>query len=151
MTGRPWRRELTPYRWWVLIAASLGWMFDTMDQRIFVLARGPAIASLLPSGAASAGVTWYSGLANAVFLLGWAIGLSALAQNPWDFMAYRFLTGLGVGGEFAAGVTLVAAVMPDAARPHALGILQTLSALGNITGSAISFVVLPLGWPGCSS
>jgi MFS family permease len=64
----------------------------------------------------------------------------------WDFMIYRFLTGLGVGGEFAAGVTLVAEVMPERARAHALGLLQTLSAVGNITGSAISFVVLPIGW-----
>jgi len=61
-------------------------------------------------------------------------------------MAYRFLTGLGVGGEFAAGVTLVAEVMPEVARPHALGSLQALSAIGNVIASAISFVVLPLGW-----
>jgi MFS family permease len=73
-------------------------------------------------------------------------GLSALSQHWWDFMIYRFLTGLGVGGEFAAGVSLVAEVMPDRARPHALGMLQALSAIGNIIGSAISFVILPLGW-----
>jgi MFS family permease len=73
-------------------------------------------------------------------------GLSALSQNQWDFMLYRFLTGLGVGGEFAAGVTLVAEVMPESARAHALGMLQALSAIGNVIGSAISFVVLPLGW-----
>jgi hypothetical protein len=36
--------------------------------------------------------------------------------------------------------------MPDSARAHALGLLQTLSAVGNILGSAISFVVLPIGW-----
>ena len=73
-------------------------------------------------------------------------GLSALSRNQWDFMSYRFLTGLGVGGEFAAGVTLVAEVMPEQARAHALGMLQALSALGNVIGSAISFIVLPLGW-----
>ena len=39
----------------------------------------------------------------------------------WDFAFYRFLTGLGVGGEFAVGVSLVAEVMPDRARPLALG------------------------------
>ncbi len=171
----PWYKELNGYHWWVLIVASLGWLFDTMDQRIFVLARGPAMNSLLPAGTPAADVTWYSGVATAVFMAGWALGgfyfgimgdrwgraktmmltilvysaftgLSALSQSWWDFMFYRFLTGMGVGGEFAAGVTLVAEVMPDRARPHALGILQTLSALGNITGSALSFIVLPLGW-----
>jgi MFS family permease len=171
----PWYKALNGYHWWVLIVASLGWLFDTMDQRIFVLARGPAMRELLPAGTSAADVTWYSGLATAVFMVGWALGglffgimgdrwgraktmmltilvysgftgLSALSRNEWDFMGYRFLTGLGVGGEFAAGVTLVAEVMPERARAHALGLLQALSALGNVMGSALSFIVLPLGW-----
>src|SRR5262245_25406876 len=45
----PWWRELTRYHWWVLIVAALGWLFDTMDQRIFILARSPALKDLLPS------------------------------------------------------------------------------------------------------
>jgi MFS family permease len=171
----PWYKELNGYHWWVLIIASLGWMFDTMDQRIFVLARSPAMHALLPASTSASDITWYSGLATTVFMIGWATGglyfgilgdrwgraktmmvtillysaftgLSALSQHWWDFMIYRFLTGLGVGGEFAAGVSLVAEVMPDRARPHALGMLQALSAIGNIIGSAISFVILPLGW-----
>jgi MFS family permease len=40
-----------------------------------------------------------------------------------------------VGGEFAVGVSLVAEVMPDRARPFALGLLQALSAIGNITAA----------------
>jgi MFS family permease len=120
-------------------------------------------------------MTYYSGVATAVFMLGWAIGgfcfgvlgdrwgraktmmltvllysaftgLSALSRHFWDFSLYRFLTGLGVGGEFAAGVTLVAEVMPASARAHALGLLQSFGAVGNIVGSLLSFVVLPLGW-----
>ena len=171
----PWYKSLNRYHWWVLSVASLGWMFDTMDQRIFVLARGPAMHALLPAGTIAEEVTRYSGLATAIFMVGWAVGglffgilgdrwgraktmmltilfyscftgLSALSTSWVDFTFYRFLTGLGVGGEFAAGVTLVAEVMPERARAHALGMLQALSAIGNIIGSAISFVVLPLGW-----
>src|SRR5579872_4919525 len=170
-----WRRELTGYHWWVLGIAALAWSFDTMDQRIFIMARGPAMVSLLPSGATSAEVTYYSGIATTIFMLGWAIGgfcfgvlgdrwgraktmmltvllyslftgLSALSQKFWDFSLYRFLTGLGVGGEFAAGVTLVAEVMPASARAHALGLLQSFGAVGNLIGSLLSFVILPLGW-----
>src|SRR5579863_7469758 len=165
-----WYKSLNGYHWWVLIVASLGWMFDTMDQRIFVLARGPAMKELLPVGTASADITWYSGLATAIFMIGWAsgglffgvmgdrwgraktmmltilvysgfTGLSALSRNQWDFMTYRFLTGLGVGGEFAAGVTLVAEVMPEQARAHALGMLQSFGAVGNLVGSLLSFVI----------
>lgn len=109
----------------------------------------------------------YGGYATAIFLLGWAsgglafgilgdrigraktmlltiliyslcTGLSALSRGFWDFALYRFLTGLGVGGEFAVGVALVAEVMPARARPHALGLLQALSAVGNIAAGLIT-------------
>ena len=41
-------------------------------------------------------------------------GLSVFATGIWDFNVYRFLCGLGVGGQFAVGVALVAEVVPDA-------------------------------------
>ncbi|MCB9941810.1 MAG: MFS transporter [Planctomycetaceae bacterium] len=65
-------------------------------------------------------------------------GLSALSRGVWDFSFYRFLTGLGVGGEFAVGVALVAEVMPDKARPYTLALLQALSAVGNIAAALIN-------------
>ena len=160
-----WYHELTRYHWFVLIVAALGWLFDTMDQQLFTLARAPAMNELLaPSPGMPADprdVGFYGPLATAIFLIGWAsgglgfgvlgdrigraktmlwtiliyslcTGLSALSVGFWDFAFYRFLTGLGVGGEFAVGVSLVAEVMPDRARPYALGLLQALSAVGNI-------------------
>jgi MFS family permease len=113
-----------------------------------------------------AAVAQYSGFATSIFLIGWATGgltfgvlgdrigrartmiwtiliyslctgLSALSTGFWDFAIYRFITGLGVGGEFAVGVSLVAEVMPDRARPHAIGLLQALSAVGNISAAGI--------------
>ena len=48
-------------------------------------------------------------------------------------MIYRALTGLGVGGVFGLAVALVADALPDSARPKALGMLQALSAVGNVT------------------
>ncbi len=160
----PWYRELNRYHWFVLIVAALGWLFDTMDQQLFNLARVPAMRALLKPGE---DVALYSGYSTAIFLIGWATGgltfgvlgdkigraktmmwtiliysvctgLSALSQGFWDFAFYRFITGLGVGGEFAVGVSLVAEVMPDKARPHALGLLQALSAVGNVSAALIS-------------
>ncbi|MEX0718454.1 MAG: MFS transporter [Planctomycetaceae bacterium] len=169
--SRPWHTELTRYHWFVLIVAALGWLFDTMDQQLFNLARVPAMQDLLVSATGQPPsreiVAEYSGYATSIFLIGWAVGglafgvlgdrigraktmmltilvyslctgLSALSIGFWDFAFYRFLTGLGVGGEFAVGVSLVAEVMPDRARPFALGLLQALSALGNITAAFIS-------------
>src|SRR5438874_10228893 len=45
---------------------------------------------------------------------------------------------MGVGGEFAVGVALVAEVMPDGARPYALSSLQALSAVGNVTAALLA-------------
>jgi MFS family permease len=118
----------------------------------------------------------YGGYATAIFMLGWAsgglvfgvlgdrwgraktmlltiilysgfTGLSAFATRFADFALYRFLTGLGVGGEFAVGVALVAEVMPSRARPYALGLLQALSTVGNMTAAfiGISLSVLEQG------
>src|SRR5579875_560464 len=53
-----WWRELTGYQWFVFVVASLGWLFDTMDQQLFNLARQPAITELvgaMPGDAAAGG------------------------------------------------------------------------------------------------
>jgi predicted MFS family arabinose efflux permease len=42
-----WYQGLSRYQWWVLIIASMGWMFDTMDQQFFNLGRGPAMKAVL--------------------------------------------------------------------------------------------------------
>ena len=47
----PWYQELNRYHWFVLIVAALGWLFDTMDQQLFNLARVPAIRELLTTSA----------------------------------------------------------------------------------------------------
>ena len=158
-----WWRELNRHHWFVLIVAALGWLFDTMDQQIFNIARVPAMRALLPPGE---DVALYSGYATAIFLMGWATGglmfgvlgdrfgrartmmwtiliysvctgLSAFSKGFWDFAFYRFITGLGVGGEWAVGVALVAEVMPAHVRAHALGLLQALSTVGNISAALI--------------
>src|SRR5438132_7654986 len=177
----PWFRELNRYHWFVLIVAALGWLFDTMDQQLFNIARRPAIRALLaPSPGVEpdkATIATYSGYATSIFLIGWGTGglifgilgdllgrarmmmvtillyslftgLSALSTGFWDFALYRLLTGLGVGGEFAVGVSLVAEVMPERARPFALGLLQALSAVGNITAAVSSIILAHLARAG---
>src|ERR1051325_7888181 len=67
----PWWRELNKYHWFVLIVSALGWMFDCLDQQLFILARQPAVKELLPEGAI---VNEFSGYATSIFLLGWATG-----------------------------------------------------------------------------
>jgi len=170
LPGAPWYKELNSYHWFVFIIAALGWLFDTMDQQLFNLARRPAIIDLLhvaPGDPTAAGrIAEYAGYATMIFMIGWATGgvffgilgdrigraktmmmtilfyslftgLSVFSTSVWDFSVYRFLTGLGVGGQFAVGVALVAEVMPERARPFALGWLQALSAVGNMMAALI--------------
>jgi hypothetical protein len=67
----PWWRELNRYHWFVLIVSALGWLFDTMDQQLFNLARVPAKRALLKP---DEDVPLFSGYATAIFLIGWATG-----------------------------------------------------------------------------
>jgi len=63
---------------------------------------------------------------------------SPLVQT-WEVYGFmRFMTGFGVGGEWAAGASLVAEVFPARSRPMALGFLQALSAIGNIMAGLIT-------------
>jgi MFS family permease len=71
-------------------------------------------------------------------LYGLCTGLSGFSTSITDFCAYRFITGLGVGGVFGLAVALCADSLPDKARPNALGLLQALSAFGNIAGGLIA-------------
>lgn len=113
-------------------------------------------------------VQQYGGYSTSFFLIGWACGglffgvlgdrwgraktmlvtillysiftgLSALSRGFWDFAVFRLLTGLGVGGEFAVGVALLAETMPARARPYTLAALQALSAVGNVL-AALTFI-----------
>src|SRR5688572_3456222 len=69
----PWWQEMNSYHWWVLTVATLGWLFDGMDQRLFVLARTPALRDLIP-GVSDAVLTQYAGYATMIFIFGWATG-----------------------------------------------------------------------------
>ena len=163
---------VTAYHWLVVLIASSGWLFDCMDQRIFTLAREPALKELLGAGTADQVVKSWGGWATAAMMIGWATGgiifgmmsdrlgrvktmvvtlliysgftgLSGLSRGVYDFLAFRFLVGLGVGGMFGAATTLVAESVPGRFRSIALGSLQALSACGNIIGSLLSKQIQP--------
>ncbi|MHB9008790.1 MAG: MFS transporter, partial [Limisphaerales bacterium] len=66
---------VTGYHWLVVIIASCGWLFDCMDQRLFILAREPALKELLQSDPeALAQVKKYIGWATTAMIIGWATG-----------------------------------------------------------------------------
>ena len=69
-----WYRDLSRYHWFVLAVAGLGWLFDTMDQQLFNLARNPAITELLGPGAVKTQIDKYGAYATSIFIVGWATG-----------------------------------------------------------------------------
>ncbi|MEA2711673.1 MAG: hypothetical protein QOF78_4274 [Phycisphaerales bacterium] len=177
--AQPWWRSFNRHHWFVFAIASLAWLFDCLDQQLFNLARDGAMEDLL---ADKAKAVEYAPYTTSVFLVGWAIGglvfgalgdrfgrakvlsltillysvctgLSTFSTGFADFCAYRFLTGLGVGGVFGLAVALVADSVPDRSRAPALGLLQSLSSLGNITAGVLGMGIgilaarhfLPLG------
>jgi MFS family permease len=68
-------------------------------------------------------------------------GLSSISRTVFDFCLYRFLTGLGVGGVFAAAVTLLAESMPERSRTLLIGLFQASSAIGNCAAAGISIAL----------
>ncbi len=159
---KPWWKLLTPYHWFVFIVASAAWFFDCLDQRLFSLARIPALASLMGMPGGDPAVQAFGKVVTAWFLIGWGIGgmifgalgdrygrarmltftiliysvftgLSFFSRTRLDFTIFRFLTGLGVGGVFGLAVALIAETVPSGARVQSLGLLQVLSTIGNVT------------------
>ena len=125
-------------------------------------ARSPARARRRTPSSPEA-IGWYGGIIFSIFLIGWAIGgvvfgvladrfgrtrtlvftiliyavftgLAALSQTWWELALFRFLTALGIGGEWAAGAALVAEVWPENKRAKAAGMLQSAWAAGFLHG-----------------
>lgn len=172
-TAKPGMFEgVTQYHWLVFILAAAGWLFDCMGQRIFVLAREPAFRELLGAAATDDDVTYWGGMATFILMIGWATGgilfgtmsdkygrvkamvatllaytifsgLSGIARSGVEFLVYRFLCGLGVGGMFGAATTLLAESVPPRFRTTALGWMQALSACGNMLASGLSMQFNP--------
>lgn len=106
----------------------------------------PNLLGLAPSSPlARAETAWWNGVLTSVMLLGWAIGgivfgrvsdvigrartvvltmlvfslgtgACALAPSVGALVFFRFVTALGIGGEWAAGATLVAEAVPESRR-----------------------------------
>jgi MFS family permease len=123
-------------------------------------------------------IGWYGGIIFSIFLIGWAIGgitfgiladrfgrtkilmatiiiyavftgAAALSQDWWHLAVYRFLTALGIGGEWAAGAAIVAETWPEEKRAKAAGILQSAWAVGFFLAATFNLTLKDAyGWRG---
>ena len=72
--------------------------------------------------------------------------LSAASPTWQELAIYRFLTGLGIGGEWAAGVALIAESFPEKSRTKAAGIMQASGGIGFFLATGLYLLIGPYGW-----
>jgi MFS family permease len=164
-----WLTEASPEQKRTLLAASLGWMLDSMDVMLYALVLGQVQKELHLSAATSGAMMSATLLAAAVggIFFGWfadrsgraraltisilvysvATALCGLTHTAAQLMLCRVLLGLGMGGEWAAGAALVAETWPAHHRGKALALVQSSWAIGYALGAAVVAIVMPLfGW-----
>ena len=162
-------KEASPEARKALVAASLGWLLDAFDVMLYALILTAVIQDLglsretgglmasLTLGASAAGGLVFGVLADklgrtralslSILLYSVFTFACGLAQNVWQFAIFRVLLGLGMGGEWASGATLVSETWPEKHRGKALGIMQSCWAIGYGFAAIVVAIVLPrFGW-----
>lgn len=164
-----WLAEATPEQRQTLTAACLGWMLDSMDVMLYALVLGQVQQEMHLTAAASGammsvtlvaaavggiGFGWYAdrrgrtrALSASILVYSVMTALCGLTHTAMELMACRLVLGLGMGGEWAAGVALVAETWPARHRGKALAVVQSSWAVGYALGAAVVAVVMPrFGW-----
>jgi MFS family permease len=72
---------------------------------------------------------------------------TATSQTLWQLVFWRALVGIGLGGEWSAGATLVSESWPPEHRAKAIGFMQSGWAIGYMAAAALSAIIIPrFGW-----
>jgi MFS family permease len=84
----------------------------------------------------------------AITILVYAVftALAGFSHTWWELGIYRFLTALGVGGEWASGATLVAEVWPESLRVKGAGLLQSAWGFGFFLAAGINLLLSSYSW-----
>src|SRR5207248_3348480 len=156
--------EATPAQRRTLLAAALGWMLDAFDVMLYSLVVAYIIRDLHMSKQTA-------GLLNTLTLLASGIGgvlfgfiadrigrkralmlsiltysicsfASGLATSVAMLAGFRFILGLGMGGEWNTGATLVAETWPTELRAKAISVVQSSWAIGYALAALVAGIVL---------
>jgi MFS family permease len=86
-------------------------------------------------------------LAATILVYALFTGLAAFATTVWQLAVFRFLAGVGVGGEWAMAGTYVAEAWPEDRRKMGAGYLQTGYYFGFFVAAALNYTVgARYGW-----
>ncbi|MFJ9961925.1 MFS transporter [Streptomyces avermitilis] len=171
----PWSR----WHWMIVIGLGTVWILDGLEVttvgniagRLSEDGSGLSITSAQVTGVAAA--LYVAGACAGALFFGWltdrfgrkklfmvtlvvylsATALTALSFNSWWFFTFRFLTGFGIGGEYAAINSAIDELIPAKYRGRVDLIINGSYWLGAIGGALLSILMLDtsifpkdLGW-----
>ncbi|MFI6172926.1 MFS transporter [Nocardia sp. NPDC051052] len=160
----PWSR----WHWMVVIGLGSVWILDGLEvtvvgsvaSRLSEPGSGIAITAAQVSGLAAA--MYVAGAGCGALFFGWltdrfgrkklflitlavylfATAMTALSFSMWWFILFRFLTGFGIGGEYAAINSAIDELIPRKYRGRIDIVINGTFWLGAVGGSLLSIVAL---------
>ncbi|WP_151796805.1 niacin transporter NiaP [Acinetobacter soli] len=157
------------FHYTLLWVVGLGWMFDALDTGIiaFILTTLVKDWALTPAESGwivsigfigmAIGAVCSGGLADrfgrktmfATTLLIYSLATAACAFAPnltW-LLVFRFVVGIGLGGQLPVAVTLVSEYIPSHVRGRFIVLLESFWGLGWLVAALVSYFVIPkFGW-----
>lgn len=153
-----------------LLASTLGYAMDGLDIMILAFAliliksefgltdaEGGMIQTITLIGTVIGGI-FFGMLADKygrVRVFNWTIllfslftGLAAISTSAEMFTTFRFIAGLGLGGEFGIGMTLVAETWPARKRSRATAVVAIGFQVGIVLAALVSLLSPYIGWHG---
>jgi MFS family permease len=159
-----WFSQITKEQRRTLVAAALGWMLDAFDVMLYALVIAYIMRDLGMSKATAGLLNTFTLLASGLggLFFGFladrvgrkrALMLSILTYSIFSFAsglatsikmlaAFRFVLGLGMGGEWNTGATLVAETWPTHLRARAMAMVQSSWAIGYALAAVVAGVIL---------
>lgn len=164
MAGRLDASRWRPMHTRIAVALGIGWMLDAFEVQI--------IGSVIPgiqtefgldgSQAVLINIVWFVGIGLGALGFGYladrfgrrrlfvgtlvlySIAAIATATAPTYeiFILFRFITALGVGGEYSAVTSAIAEFTPARSRGRSNGVVMSFWAVGGILASLVSILVI---------
>lgn len=169
LVSRVQRLPIGKFHYTLLWVIGLGWMFDAMDTGLisFILttmadewqmsAAGKGWVVSITFVGMAIGAVFAGGLADRIgrrtvfamtlLIYSLATALCAFAPNLTWLLLFRFIVGLGLGGQLPVAVTLVSEYIPAHVRGRFIVLLESFWGLGWLVAALMSYFVIPnYGW-----
>ena len=165
LVSRIQRLPICKFHYTLLWVIGLGWMFDAMDTGLisFILAKmaedwhmsptekgwvvsigfvGMAIGAVCSGGLADR-IGRKTVFAATLVIYSLATAACAFAPNLTWLLVFRFIVGLGLGGQLPVAVTLVSEYIPAQVRGRFIVLLESFWGLGWLCAALVAYFVIP--------